>query len=143
IPRSGNNLFDAITIDGKNVAQNARLLCTLEDRSAFETNRTLRYQRFVSDVNKITVEQSGPVRAVVKIEGIHKAEEGDRKWLPFIVRLYFHADHEPIRLVHTIIFDGDDQKDFISDLGLVFSVPMREQVHNRHVRFSGQDGGLW
>src|SRR5262249_20150585 len=28
-------------------------------------------------------------------------------------------------------------------LGVAFSVPMREQVHNRHVRFSGEGAGLW
>jgi hypothetical protein len=49
-----------------------------------------------------------------------------------------------VRLVHTIVFDGDDQeKDFIRGLGVAFSVPMREQVHNRHVRFSGEGDGLW
>ena len=47
-----------------------------------------------------------------------------------------------MRLVHTIIFDGDHEKDFIKGLGLVFAVPMREQVHNRHVRFSGEGDGL-
>ena len=46
-------------------------------------------------------------------------------------------------MVHTFVFDGDEQKDFIRGLGLVFAVPMREQVHNRHVRFSGEDDGLW
>ena len=49
----------------------------------------------------------------------------------------------PVRLVHTIVFDGDHEKDFIKGLGLAFAVPMREQVHNRHVRFSGEGDGLW
>jgi hypothetical protein len=89
------------------------------------------------------VEQTGPVRATVKIEGVHKANSGTREWLPFTVRLYFYAGIEPVRLVHTIVFDGDDQKDFIRGLGLEFAVPMREQVHNRHVRFSGEGDGLW
>ena len=84
---------------------------------------------------------TGPVRAVVKIEGLHKS--ATREWLPFTVRLYFYAGAEPIRMVHTIIFDGDHEKDFIKGLGVVFTVPMREQLHNRHVRFSGADGGLW
>jgi len=89
------------------------------------------------------VEQTGPVRAVVKLEGVHKAETGAREWLPFTVRLYFYAGLEQVRLVHTIVFDGDDQKDFIRGLGVAFSVPMREQIHNRHVRFSGEGDGLW
>jgi len=59
------------------------------------------------------------------------------------VRLYFYAGLAQVRLVHTIVFDGDDQKDFIHGLGVAFSVPMREQIHNRHVRFSGEGDGLW
>jgi len=34
-------------------------------------------------------------------------------------------------------------RDFIRGLGVAFSVPMREQIHNRRVRFSGEGDGLW
>jgi hypothetical protein len=121
----------------------------LEDRSQWEASRTIRFEDFSSAVKKVTVEQSGPVRAVVRIEGVHKAEKGAREWLPFTVRLYFHAGQEAVRLVHTIVFDGDQEVDFIRGLGVVFEVPMHEQPLNRHVRFGGEtspegeDGGLW
>ena len=36
--------------------------------------------------------------------------------------------------------DGDEQKDFIKGLGIRFDVPMRQQTHNRHVRFAGESG---
>ena len=68
---------------------------------------------------------------------MHKAEAGTREWLPFTVRLYFYGGQAAVRMVHTIVFDGDQEKDFIRGLGVDFAVPMREQVHNRHVRFSG------
>jgi hypothetical protein len=138
IPRSGSAFIGAMTIDGRVVARDARLVCTLEDRL---TPGVLRFPEFTSEIKKVDVEQSGPVRAVVKIEGVHKG--GAREWLPFVVRLYFYAGTEPVRLVHTIIFDGDHEKDFIKGLGLVFAVPMREQVHNRHIRLSGETDGLW
>ncbi|HCQ03059.1 MAG TPA: Tat pathway signal sequence domain protein, partial [Candidatus Latescibacteria bacterium] len=41
------------------------------------------------------------------------------------------------------VFDGDEHQDFISGLGVRFSVPMRDACYNRHIRFAGQDGGLW
>jgi hypothetical protein len=132
VPRSGPYFLDALTVDGRVVASQARLVCTLKEGA-----------RFTSAVRKVTVEQPGPVRAVVRIDGVHKAASGAREWLPFVVRLYFHAGLEQVRLVHTIVFDGDDRKDFISGLGVAVSVPLREQVHNRHVRFAGEDGGLW
>ena len=43
-------------------------------------------------------------------------------------------------MVHTIIFDGDEQKDFIKGLGIRFDVPLREQTHNRHMRFACETG---
>src|SRR4030095_1808132 len=54
-----------------------------------------------------------------------------------------YAGPTHVRMLHTIVFDGDHEKDFIRGLGVVFTVPMREQVHNRHVRFAGEDGGIW
>jgi hypothetical protein len=80
---------------------------------------------------------------VVKIEGKHRGVKSNREWLPFVVRLYFYAGQESVRLVHTVVYDGDESRDFIRGLGVAFSVPMREEVHNRHVRFSGEGLGLW
>ena len=128
----GAALIESMTIDGREIARNGRLLCSLEDR-----------QNYAGEIGRTTVEQQGPVRATIKIEGVHKAVKGSREWLPFVVRLYFYAGVEAVRVVHTIVFDGDEQKDFISGLGMVFDVPLREQVHNRHVRFSGEGDGVW
>jgi hypothetical protein len=125
-----NAIIESITIDGRVVARDGRLVCTLDGAP-----------EFTSEIRKVTWEQSGPVRATVKLEGVHK--NASREWLPFIVRLYFYSGLETIRLVHTIVYDGDHEKDFIRGLGLAFAVPMREQVHNRHVRLSGEGDGLW
>jgi len=38
-----------------------------------------------------------------------------RSWLPFVVRLYFFAGSGEIRVVHSFVFDGDGEKDFISE----------------------------
>jgi hypothetical protein len=140
LPRQGAALIDSMTVEGRVVARQGRLVCTLEDHSDPDL---VRLEHFGSSIEKVTVEQAGSVRAVVKIEGTHKAEKGDPEWLPFTVRLYFYAGQAAVRLVHSIVFDGDQEKDFIRALGLVFAVPMREQIHNRHVRFSAEADGLW
>lgn len=139
----GPNLIDSLTIDGREVARHGRLVCILQNGPSGDAGESPRREKFSGKVNTVTVEQSGPVRAVLKVEGVHKAVRGSREWLPFIVRLYFYAGQESVRLVHTIIYDGDDQKDFIRGLGLEFGVPLREEIHNRHVRFSGEGDGLW
>jgi hypothetical protein len=140
IPRQGAALIDSMTVDGRIVARQGRLVCALEER--FEPE-AFRLRHFVSQIRKVTVEQTGPVRAVVRIDGVHKAEDGPREWLPFTVRLYFYAGETAVRMVHSVVFDGDQEKDFIRGLGVAFTVPLREQIHNRHVRFSGEDSGLW
>ena len=42
-------------------------------------------------------------------------------------------------MVHSFIYDGDQNKDFIRSLGVRFQVPMREDLYNRHVAFACAD----
>jgi hypothetical protein len=138
----GPDLIRSIAVGGREVAANGRLVGLVQARPDPEEGAMPARAGFVSDIERVTVEQSGPVRAVLKVEGRHKLASG-RAWLPFTLRLYFYAGDPAIHVVHTFIYDGDQQKDFIRGLGLRFTVPMREAVYNRHVAFAGQDGGLW
>ena len=45
-------------------------------------------------------------------------------------------------MTHSLIWDGDADHDFLSSLGLTFTVPLRAEPHDRHVRFAGADGGF-
>jgi hypothetical protein len=143
IPNEGDAIIDWMAVDGRRVAQKGRLVCILQDGPDGGDVDTPHRERYTGRIDQVTVEQSGPVRAVVKIEGRHQGERSDRRWLPFVVRLYFYAGKESVRVVHSIIFDGDQDHDFIRGLGIVFGVPMREEVQNRHVAFSGEGAGLW
>jgi hypothetical protein len=142
LPKQGASLVESISIGDRKVAQDGKLICRLEDRANFETARSVREEEFVSRIKTVTLEQSGPVRAVVRIEGDHLSASTDRAWLPFVVRLYFTAGLDSIRIVHSFVFDSDGQKDFIKGLAISFSVPLREEAINRHVRFGG-DEGMW
>lgn len=143
VPKWGDALLASLPVDGRLIARQGRLTCIVQDGADGAAESTPRRERFTGKLNQVTVEQSGPVRAVLKLEGVHKAAAGSREWLPFVVRLYFYAGSDNVRLVHPIIYSGDEQKDFIRGLGVEFAVPLREEVQNRHVRFSGEDGGLW
>lgn len=143
IPKSGSALIDTLKINDRVVGQNARLIAIREDRSAYESQGVLREESFVSELKSVTLEQSGPIRAVVKLEGAHKATKGDRVWLPFTVRLYFFAGSGEIRLTHSFIFDGDGASDFLRGIGLSFSVPFKEEQQNRHMRLVGEGDGVW
>ncbi len=140
IPRSGSALVSSITVAGREVARAGRLVAILENRSVEAGRRVTREEDFTGSFERVTLEQSGPVRAVVKIEGRHRSTTGDRTWLPFVVRLYFTAGTDSIRLVHSVVFDGRADQDYIRGLGLVFDVPLREEVQNRHIRLAGDSG---
>ncbi len=125
------------------IARDGQLIGILQNGPATNPEDAPPRAPFTSVIRQVTVEQSGPVRAVVKLDGVHRVEGSDREWLPFSVRLYFYTGDTRVRLVHTIIFDGDQEKDFIRGLGVRFTVPLREEPRNRYVRFVGADGGLW
>jgi hypothetical protein len=141
VSKSGDTLIESITRDGREIAHDGKLISLVRNQPDLDSDGSVTQQAFTSLISKVTLEQSGPVRAVVKIEGKHA--NANRQWLPFIVRLYFYAGGDSVRVMHTIIFDGDQNKDFISGLGLRFSVPMHGELYDRHIRFGGEDGGVW
>ncbi len=143
VPKQGPNILDSISIQGRAVARECRLVLQREDRADFATKGILRQENFQGRITSAKVEQSGPVRAVVRIDGHHALENSDRTWLPFCLRLYFTAGMGAVRIVHSFVFDGDEKTDFIKGLGLSVSVPFREEMQNRHVRFAGDKEGVW
>jgi hypothetical protein len=149
VAKKGATVIASIVRDGREIARDGRLVALCDDRSA-EGAAAVKTESFVSEIGAVTVEQRGPVRAVVKIEGKHQSpgraagpEPVERAWLPFSVRLYFCAGGDAVRMMHSFVFDGDEQKDFIRGLGVRFVVPMRDPLYDRHVRFVGEGSGLW
>ena len=138
VAKRGGTLIESIKRGEKEIARTGRLVCLRQGSVEGSSPR----EELVGEIGRVTLEQNGPVRAVVKMEGKHAAS-GGKGWLPFVVRLYFYAGGDAVRLMHTIIYDGDPQKDVIAGLGVRFGVPMRGELHDRHVRFSGQDDGLF
>ncbi|WP_201001931.1 exo-rhamnogalacturonan lyase family protein [Paenibacillus glycanilyticus] len=138
--KQGSSWLRGITRNGVELCSGGELVCIRESASEVPGVRTVRQEPFESRVHRLTIEQEGPVRAVVKIDGRHRAAAGSREWLPFSMRLYLYAGLETIRIVHTFFYDGNPNEDFIKGLGIRFAVPMRGEQYNRHIRFSGDNG---
>ncbi|HVU18559.1 MAG TPA: Tat pathway signal sequence domain protein [Candidatus Didemnitutus sp.] len=136
LPKQGREIVSTISTGGHDILRHGRLVLLSQD--APDTGAA---EAFEGEIGRITVEQDGPVRAVVKIEGRHAG--ANRSWLPFVVRLTFFAGSAAVRVLHTIIFDGDEKKDFIRGLGLRFDVAMSDPVYDRHIRFTGEGDGLF
>ncbi|MDR0810715.1 MAG: hypothetical protein LBN23_00330 [Paludibacter sp.] len=139
INKHGSEIIRSISIDNKTVSENGVLRASLEHRKG----KSVSYEDYLSEIKQVTVEQQGDVRAVIKVEGKYKSQENGREFLPFALRLYFYQNVDNLRIVHSFVYDGEQSEDFIKSLGITFDVPLREQPHNRHIRFAGEDGGLW
>ena len=142
IPRQGDFLIDSLFREGVKVGEKARLVCNTQSEPVLENTSQIAFTNYTGTLTSATVERTGKVRTLVKLEGTHRSETG-REWLPFVVRLYFYAGSEQIKIVHSFVYDGDQNKDFIRSLGIRMDAPMREALYNRHVAFSCADGGVW
>ncbi|NGN70429.1 Tat pathway signal sequence domain protein, partial [Streptomyces sp. A7024] len=137
IGTKGSSLIRSLTRDTTEIARNGRLVLHRQQHID-EPGGT--YESYESDITEAHIEQDGPIRAVIRIDGKHRHR--GHSWLPFSIRLYFYAGAESFRMVHTITYDGDQQKDFIRGLGVRFDVPMRDKAYDRHIRIAGEDKGF-
>ncbi|MFM9448555.1 Tat pathway signal sequence domain protein [Streptomyces acidiscabies] len=145
IGKSGATIIKSVTRGSTEIAKNGRLVLIRQPEIEDEDQGTVKTERFEGAISEVTVEQDGPVRAVVRIDGKHR--KGNRSWLPFSIRLYFYAGADSFRMVHTITYDGTQEPgkasgDFIRGLGVRFTVPMRDQAYDRHIRIGGEGTGL-
>ncbi|NKF24098.1 Tat pathway signal sequence domain protein [Solimonas marina] len=143
IARKGSMLIESIERDGQPIVRGGHLVCQTQSHMEIDPERATTFAAFTGQIDEVTVEQSGPVRAVVRINGQHRQDDGSRSWLPFVIRLYFYAGSDAVRVMHTIVYDGDENKDFIRGLGLRFDVAMQGELYDRHVRYGGEGGGVF
>ena len=158
IPRYGEFLIDSLLYKGTKVGEKARLVCSTQSGPVLENTSRVSFLHYAGEIKSVSIERAGSVRTLVKLEGVHRNRNkgistdnsnsednslNNREWLPFVVRLYFYAGSEQIKMVHSFVYDGDQKMDFIRSLGIRFDVPMREALYNRHVAFSCADGGVW
>ncbi|AKJ14339.1 Tat pathway signal sequence domain protein [Streptomyces incarnatus] len=145
IGKNGTTLIKSVTRGSTEIAKNGRLVLIRQPEIEDGDQGTVKTERFDGALDEVTVEQDGPVRAVVRVDGKHR--RGDRGWLPFSLRLYFYAGADSFRMVHTITYDGTQEPgkasgDFIRGLGVRFTVPMRDAAYDRHIRLGGEGTGL-
>ncbi len=158
IPRHGEFLIDSLLYKGTKVGEKARLVCSTQSGPVLENTSRVSFFHYAGEIKSVSIECAGSVRTLVKLEGVHRNRNkgistdnsnsednslNNREWLPFVVRLYFYAGSEQIKMVHSFVYDGDQKMDFIRSLGIRFDVPMRESLYNRHIAFSCADGGVW
>ena len=135
----GDVVLPAIRRGDRGTATDGRLVLHVQDRPDDETGTPHR-ETYRGVVERAVIEQSGPVRAVIRLTGAYR--RGDRKILPWTLRVYLAAG-DAVRLVHGFTWDADANTDFVRGLGLEISVPLTDETYDRHVRFGVTGGGVW
>jgi hypothetical protein len=139
--KTGTILVGKMVRKGKTIAENGRLVLFTRNSPEVLPGKPIQTGEFSGNISSMAIEQKGPVRVVIKVEGKHLS--GNRQWLPFVLRFYFYAGSASMRVLHTIVYDGDENKDFISAMGFRFNVPLEGEAYNRHVRFTGEENGVF
>lgn len=140
--KKGDLIIDRIVRNGKIQLLEGKLIMITQDHADTDTEADIKKKHYTGEIEKISVEQQGPIRVVVKIEGSHRDGPQDAL-IPFIVRLYFYHESESVKIMHTLIYDGDENKTFIKGIGFRFGVAADDELHNRHIRFVGEENGVF
>lgn len=149
----GNVIVPQIkTSSGKTIGKNGKLVLSSQTgfgddvEPAGRPGPTVQQLQFESNIESTTVSQLNAVRALVTVRGTHRPTgRGTHHddWMPFILRFYLYADSEAIRIVHSIVYDGDATTDVLTGIGIRFQVPLADEDQwNRHIRFTSADGGV-
>lgn len=129
--------------DGHPITGGVRLIARRQERLTQDGWQTTRTEECLGEIDSCTVEQAGPVRILMRLDGRHRGQESGRRWLPFRVRLEFFAGSDVIGVSHTLVYDGRSDRDFIAGLGLRAEVPLDAPPQDRQVRLVGEGGDVW
>ncbi len=140
IPPSGPFLFTDLVADGRQRVNKALPILQIERRVESEAEETRTACEYVGSITAVTVEEAGPVQAIIKYEGIHQHATSGEQLIPFIIRLFIGGDG--VRVVHTFLYDGVETRDFLKGIGISFLSPISGEVYNRHIRFLGDAGSF-
>ena len=135
----GKHLFDAVLFHEKTYLMNGRTVLRLEEPSHLNGNRVKTEKEYDSRITELSVEEEGALQVILKYTGFHESKDGDKK-IPFVLRMKLGFDSPRLDFVHTFLYDGDEETDFLKGLGIVFESPLVGEIYNRHVKFMGDNG---
>ena len=102
IRKTGFNLLDQVLIDKDNDGSvDDVVVSTSPQNGIFLTYGNDIYSSASDPTPDISIEESGPLRAVVKVRGTHALSSGGTK-LHYTVRLHFYKDKQFVRVLYTL-----------------------------------------
>lgn len=123
IRKKGFNLFDSVVMNGTQIiakgASEGIVIAGEEGTKYFALN----------DSNaRVSIEENGPVRAVVKAEGSHIGQNG--RTMAFTVRMHFYKGQSRARVFYTLRNAGSQQLEhaYIRSLDLVTKIAAQGEI---------------
>lgn len=143
IEKTGDVIVSSMSRSDKKISKNGRLVLIVQDQPDGEEAGKIVKTTMTGMIHECLIEHTGRLRAVIKITGSHRSSHNETL-IPFTLRLYFYHQHEGIRIIHSLVYDGDENKHFIKGIGISFDVPLTEKLYNRHIRFANsKDDGIF
>lgn len=139
IPKDGKFLFTKATRNGVSFVENARPKLLLEQPVEVNGLKGNVTKELFGRIDKVSIEHEGKLTVTVRYDGTHVASDG-QECCPFIIRMELGYNNPNLKFTHTFLYDGDEDRDFMKGLGIVFEAPMEGKMYNRHVKFTGDYG---
>ena len=118
VKKKGFNLFNSVIVSGKEIVSgysNGIIVIDGEGRECLASND--------KDV-RVTVEENGPVRAVIKAEGTHVRD--NKTGMDYTVRMHFYKNKSRVKVVYTLRNASKKQfkHTYIRSIGLVTNLSL-------------------
>ncbi len=144
VKQGTGNLLESALYCGKELLGAAKDVLILErpevpDSDKEEAKESKTEYRFSSRIDRIMIEDPGELQTTIRFSGIHINEAGEERF-PFVIRMKIGWNSPDLEFTHTFVYDGDEDRDFLKGIGIVFEVPMDGPLYNRHVKFAGDYG---
>lgn len=96
-------------------------------------------EEYLGTPEDVTLLEKGDLQTVVRFKGSYKSKNSALKSMQWIIYAYVWAGSEEIKFVHTFIYDGDVDKDFINGFGIRLLTNLSGKAYNRHVKFGNDE----
>jgi hypothetical protein len=88
---------------------------------------------------EVVVEEQGPLRACIRIDGHHASEQGQR-FCPYTLRVHLYAGQRDLRFCHTFLYDQDPQRVELAAIGMRFPLALGGALR---AAVGGERGVYW
>jgi hypothetical protein len=94
IKKKGFSLLDSVTVNGREILSRDSKGISVLDENGRE------YLASNDKEVRVTIEENGPVRAVIKAEGTHIGD--DKRMMDYTVRLHFYKNRSKVKVFYTL-----------------------------------------